>query len=346
MKNILLSIIFAVCCLLLNAQDIHFSQFNNAPLTMNPALTGAFNGTHRITANYKSQWFSIDRTYLTYGISYDMGLLRNKLNVGFLGLGIQVFNDVAGANKMGLMQENLSLAYHLPLNKQNILSAALQSGFSQRRTDNETMEWASQYDPTSVDGHNAAFASGEPMSFSNINYGEVSAGLLWTYNKSSATLSSNDAKKVQLGIALYHINRPKQTYFEGIDKRLFMKMAVHFTSFIGFTNSNFALVPSAVWYRQGPCNEILAGTLFRFNLNGASKYTSFVRETALSIGAYYRVNDAVIAAAQFEWKNFLLGVSYDVNTSGLSSASKYAGGLEVALRYQFPLNNAKNSSMF
>lgn len=346
MKKIIFIILLIQACFGLNAQDIHFSQFNNAPLTMNPSLTGAFNGSHRIIANYKSQWYNIDHTYLTYGISYDMGILRTKMNGGFLGIGLQVFNDVAGANKMGLMQENLSVAYHLPLNKQNLLSAGIQTGFSQRRTDNATMQWASQYDASAPEGYNAAIVSGEPMSFSNINYGEVSAGMLWSYNKSSATLSSNDNKKVQLGIALYHINRPKQTYFEGIDKRLFMKMSVHFNSFIGFKNSNFALVPSAVWYRQGPCNEILAGTLFRFNLNGASKYTSFVRETALSIGGFYRVNDAVVVEAQFEWKNFLLGVSYDVNTSGLSNATKYAGGLEVALRYQFPFADSKNNSLF
>jgi type IX secretion system PorP/SprF family membrane protein len=346
MKKLIIAIIIAAFGSSLSAQDIHFSQFNNTPLTINPALTGAFNGSHRLIANYKSQWWSIDKTYLTYGLSYDLGILRNKMGGGFLGLGLQIYNDMAGVNKMGLTQENISLAYHLPLNKSNLLSVGLQSGFTQRRTDNANMEWASQYDPSFADGHNAALNSGEPMSFSNINYGEVSAGILYSFNKSSSTLSSSDNKKFQMGVALYHINRPKQTYFEGINKRLFMKMAVHMNAFIGFKNSNFALVPSAIWYRQGPCNEILAGTLFRFNLNGASHYTGFVRETALSIGGYYRVNDAVIAAVQFEWKNFLLGMTYDVNTSSLSSASKYAGGLEVSLRYQFPMPDVKNNALF
>jgi type IX secretion system PorP/SprF family membrane protein len=345
MKKII-TVLFAIgCSYLCSGQDIHFSQFNNAPLSLNPALTGAFNGKHRIAANYKSQWYNIEKTYLTYGLSYEIGILRNNAKSGFLGIGVQFYNDVAGANKMGLMQENLSIAYHLPLNNRNLLSAGIQSGFSQRRINTESMQWASQYDPSFSNGYNAAMTPGEPAAFGNKNYGEVSAGLLWTYTKQNSAASANDAKKVQLGIALYHINRPKQTYFDINDKKMFMKMAIHASSYIGFWNTSIALVPSAVWYKQGPSNEILAGTLVRFGLNGTSNIGT-KKETALSVGAYYRVNDAVIAAAQFEWRNFLLGVSYDVNVSGLSSASKYLGGLEVALRYCIPLPDAKNSSLF
>lgn len=346
MKKIIFALLFSGIVFALPAQDIHFSQFNHAPLSLNPANTGAFNGLHRIVANYKSQWNSIDHTYLTYGLSYDVGLLRNRLNGGILGIGIQLFNDLSGANKMGLTQENLSIAYHLPLSRTNMLSVGLQSGFSQRSIKSGNMQWASQYDPSSANGYNQALASGEPMTFGNYNYGEVSAGLLWSYNKGGTTLSSNNAKKFQMGLALYHINRPKQTYFDVLDKQLFMKMALHASGFFGFNNTNLAIAPSAVWYRQGPSNEIVAGNLFRFNLNGASRYTGFVRETALSFGAYYRVNDAVIAAAQFEWNGFLLGVTYDVNTSDLSGATKYAGGLEVALKYVVPLPDAKNNSLF
>lgn len=345
-KYIITLIILSLAVIPATAQDIHFSQFNNAPLSLNPATTGAFNGVHRISANYKSQWQSIDKTYLTYGLSYDAGLLRGRLNGGIFGIGIQVYHDVSGANKMGLTQENLSIAYHLPLSRSNMLSVGIQGGFTQRSLNPDEMQWGSQYDPTAANGYNPNQSAGTSLAFGSYNFGEVSAGLLYTFNKAGATLSSQDVKKFQLGIALYHINQPKQTYFDIKDKRLFMKMAVHANGFFGFKNTNVAFVPSAVWYHQGPCNEILAGTLFRFNLRGSSRYTGFVRETALLFGGYYRVNDAVIAAMQFEWNNFLLGVSYDINTSGLSGATRYAGGVEVALRYQFPLPDVKNNSLF
>ena len=35
-----------------NAQDPNFSQFFASPLTLNPALTGKFDGTFRVAGNY------------------------------------------------------------------------------------------------------------------------------------------------------------------------------------------------------------------------------------------------------------------------------------------------------
>ncbi len=329
----------------LAGQDLHFSQYNQAPMSLNPALTGAFNGKHRIGANYKSQWYHISEAYLTYGIAYDLGILRNSGKGGFLGIGLQFYNDVAGVNKLGTMQENLSVAYHLPVSSRNIISAGLSGGFTQRSIRKDKMQWASQYDPAYSDGFNPALTPGEPAPFGTMNVGDFSAGLLWTYSKPATAAGENNAKKVQAGWALYHINRPKQTYYDIADKKMFMKMALHVNSYIGFWNTSLALVPSAVWYHQGPSNEILAGALLHIGLSGPS-LAGTQRETSLSLGAYYRINDAVIACAQFEYRNFLLGLSYDVNTSELSAASKYLGGLEVSLRYCVPLPESKNSSLF
>jgi type IX secretion system PorP/SprF family membrane protein len=328
------------------AQDIHFSQFNNAPLTLNPALAGAFSSDHRIIANYKSQWRNIAHSYMTYGLSYDLGILKGKLNGGILGLGIQLFNDQAGVNKMGLTLANISLAYHLPVNHHNLLSTGIQGGFGQRRIDQSNMQWDNQYDPNSNDGFNASLPSGETMGFKSKFYGDISAGMLWSYNSQANSLSSNDCKKVSAGIALFHINRPKQAFSDLADSKLFMRIALHINSFIGFQNSNFAVLPSGVWYNQGPSNYIMLGSLFRYRLVDPSKFTGFISETALALGCHYRWGDAVIITGQFEWKNFLLGISYDVNISELTSASKGAGGLEVALRYITPLFNNKYKSLY
>ena len=62
----------------ISGQDIHFSQFNNTPLIINPALTGVFNGNHRVFLNYKDQWRSIGAPYKTYAISYDVVLFKEK----------------------------------------------------------------------------------------------------------------------------------------------------------------------------------------------------------------------------------------------------------------------------
>ncbi len=47
-------------------QDIHYSQFHNAPFNINPALTGVSRGDIRVMGNFRTQWQSVPLDYLTY----------------------------------------------------------------------------------------------------------------------------------------------------------------------------------------------------------------------------------------------------------------------------------------
>ena len=42
------------------AQDIHFSQYYNMPLTTNPAMTGLVNGEFRVQGIYRNQWWNTE----------------------------------------------------------------------------------------------------------------------------------------------------------------------------------------------------------------------------------------------------------------------------------------------
>lgn len=327
------------------AQDVHFSQFNNSPMIINPALTGAFNAEHRIIANYRTQWGSIAKPYTTYALSYDVGLLKSS-HAGFLGIGLQLFADQAGDLKMGIMQANLSVAYHVAIAKNHFLTAGIQGGYSQRSIKESGMMWDSQYDPNSEGGYNSSLPSNETMNFNSFGIGDFSGGILYSFNNGATNMASNDQIKGNVGLAVFHINQPKKTFTNFEPKKLFIKYAVHTNLHFGIPGTFLSLVPSGMMYVQGPAREILAGMLFRFRLQESSKYTNFVSETALSVGAHYRFGDAIVVTGQFEIKNWLLGVSYDVNISKLAAASKSMGGLEVCLRYMTPIFKQTDKSLY
>ena len=49
-----------------HAQDAQLSQFDAAPILLNPALTGMYEGSDfRMSSNLRSQWNSIGNTFLT-----------------------------------------------------------------------------------------------------------------------------------------------------------------------------------------------------------------------------------------------------------------------------------------
>src|SRR5664279_6425741 len=57
--------LMASCFVTVCAQDLHFSQFFNAPLLRNPALAGIFTGDYRIQGVYRDQWNSLTNAYRT-----------------------------------------------------------------------------------------------------------------------------------------------------------------------------------------------------------------------------------------------------------------------------------------
>src|SRR3954463_8647895 len=127
------------------AQDMHFSQFNEQPALMNPALTGALK-RYRISMGYKNQWRKVSDPYKTFGVSLDGKILKGKWrvedmsplthrnqNIGRLGGGLSIYRDVAGAGDMSLTQINGSLAAFLPTGHWSFLSVGLQAGMNMKR---------------------------------------------------------------------------------------------------------------------------------------------------------------------------------------------------------------------
>jgi len=319
-------------------QDIHFSQFNNSPLTLNPASVGVFNGDIRAILNYKSQWKQVSEPFKTYAFSFDAGLLKKKWQNGWIGLGVSVFNDQAGASKMSLTQGNLSVSSVLGIAEGHTLSVGIQAGMAQRKVDYSGLQWDSQYDGMHYD---AGISPGENLATNSFSFQDYSTGLLWSFGKGEMYSTANDAVKANLGLAMFHVNKPVQDFL-GTKDKLYSKYVIHGMFFKGIKNTKTSLIPSAAVFMQGKSKEILAGLMVKYNLKEASKYTGTIKSSAVYLGGYYRFGDAIAICAQFEVDRYFVGISYDVNMSGLTTVSKGLGGLEIALRFITPNPAAGN----
>ncbi len=338
MKFTLLFIVFSSFFSCIFSQDIHFSQYYNLPLVVNPALTGAFNGDQRVSLNFKDQWKNVGTPYRTYALSFDMGLMKKKWEKSFLGAGLLVYKDVAGNAKLGTTQISLSVSSFVSLGENQKISAGLQGGFVQKSLLAQNQSWDSQYDPSKTNGWNSSLSSNEiNTSYNKINLGDLSGGLQWTYSLGDATLSSNDKKSLNAGVAFHHITRPEQNFSSsGAMDKMYSKIAAHAGAFIGIKNFHIAVLPSFLFLMQGPSREINFGTLIRYTIKEESRFTGIFKETAVAVGGYARAKDAFVPAMQIEYANYAIGLSYDVNTSPLRSATKGNGGIEISLRYINP----------
>ncbi|MBN4072231.1 PorP/SprF family type IX secretion system membrane protein [Flavobacteriales bacterium AH-315-E23] len=352
MKNRYRILLITGFALILNssiAQDIHFSQFYETPLLINPAMAGVIPGDIRVILNYKDQWGSVmSFPYRTTLISYDMGLFKKKWKKVHLGAGFLAFNDKAGKSEFGTTQVNFSLSGIVPLDLHHTISAGLQGGFAQRSISYTDLNWGDQFDGT---GPNLPTEETGDYNTEPFLYGDFSAGVTWNYIKSAKTLSSNDEFKANAGIAFFHINKPKQQYYANDIEKLYSKLALHGKVYIGLKNTPLAVVPTLLYYQQGTSSEVIAGTMIRYMITEESKYTGFIKESAISFGGHIRVGDAFIPSVLLEIANFGLGISYDVNISGLKKVSYGKGGFEISLRYINPSpfrygRGTKSGSMF
>ena len=89
---------------------------------------------------------------------------------------------------------------------------------------------------------------------------------------------------------------------------------------------------------QGGDRLAQGGFLYSHNFD----HTGDNARLSLSGGAVYRWKDALIPVVKINTEKLSIGLSYDVNTSKLKTASNYRGGFELTLSY-IDLWNGKNS---
>lgn len=338
--NCILNALLCVFAANTYAQDIHFSQFDMSPLTLNPSTAGAFKDIIA-TTNFRDQWKSVSNPYKTFAISYDMKILKDRYQNSVFGIGINVFNDRAGDGSLNTAQANISIASHLKINEHQSLSAGIQGGFGQRSINFSSLTWDNQFNGFAYD---ASLPSNEPMASNSFLYPDLGAGVLWQYKKREMYMSGNDDVRSSIGFSVSHVNKPKFSFYPTTNNFLYMKYVLHGNLWYGIKGTSVSFVPGFIFYRQGPAQEIQAGSLISYTLSENSRYTSFVAHRTIAAGAYYRWNDAVVIATLLEMANYAIGISYDVNVSALRKASYGRGGFEISLRYVFPANGISDAA--
>jgi len=343
----------AVACMFsgsaLLAQDIHFSQYYETPLLMNPSNAGVFNGDIRAIVNYKNQWKSFGDAYKTGMFSFDGRILKGKWTKLHLGAGLTVYSDKAGKSEFGTTQVLGHLSSVVKLNDKNIISAGLNGGFAQKGIKNTDLEWGNQYDNT-TGGYNGSLNNneGNALLSENFGYADFGAGISWNFTTTPANMTSNERVAVDFGVAIFHLNQPKQKFYLNNVESLYSKMVIHGRSYIGIKHTSFAIIPSFMMFKQESQQEVIVGGLIRFSLSEEAKYTGFIKESAVFLGGHYRIGDAFIPSVYFEMSKFSIGFSYDLTLSQISTATGGAGGVEISLRFinPNPFNNKTGGAMF
>lgn len=323
----------------LYAQDIHFSQFENAFFLRSPALTGVFNGDMRFHSNYRAQWYDVPVSYRTFNAGFEKRFTNDPDAKGFFSGGL-VFNyDTAGDSKLSTTNLGLLGSYTHRLTQNQSITAGLQLSGYQRSFNTDDLKWDEQYNGKNYE---PSLSANESALFDDqtILYGDFSAGLNWHYKSQKSKSYGNGAPRtsrttIDLGGGWFHINEPKQSFFDVDDVKLKARYSLYGLGVFDVSEKVDLLVNLMGQY-QGPYKSHMIGVGGKLHIND-----KLTKELALAFGAGYRFNDgfgqgdAIYPYMQFYMKSWQFGLSYDINISDFEVATGGLGGPEFSVIYTF-----------
>ena len=320
MKRYILIIFLLVVMKSLNAQDPSFAQFFSSPLNINPALTANINADWRLISNFRDQWIGPSSPYVTGTVSFDTKVMQNKApNVSesnFIGLGGMLMFDRAMSGVVKSTYASLNLSYNIKLSETEYYTERLAMGFGaiygRRDIDFTRVDFEEQFTGF---GFNRNLPTGETALSNMKPYVSASAGV--TY--SATTEKSN----FDVGVAAFHLNKPRQTFLKDDKEFLPMRKVAH-ANFETFINERTVFNANAIYQFQKEANYLSVGGAMGY-------YVDNTAETMVTAGLWYWSKNALIPYVGLAYKDFQVGISYDITTSKLNQASRKPSSWELSL---------------
>lgn len=322
MKQILKHIGIA-CGMLLSlysgAQDLHFSQFFNSPLTTNPANTGFIpDGDYRLGVQFRDQWSSVMTIpYKTMSAFGDVQVMKDRFENGWLGIGAVMLRDVAGSGNLTSNKVYGSVAYHQMLGLASLLSMGFNVGYASKTINVTNLKFPDQFDGKFFDNK---LPTSVALARPSVGYLDLQAGMNYAYFPTENIY-------LNTGFSVHHINKPRESFFDAVGPGIDNRVPRRYIAFLNgsfMVNDQWIINPNAYFTSQAKVSQVVVGANAHYNLSGNG-------ENVLIGGLYYRHKDAVIPMIGLGYKDYAFTFSYDATISTMRNFNNTRGAFEFSL---------------
>lgn len=325
MKKYIHIYILMLACLGLQAQDVHYSQYDVIKQKFNPALMGDMDYTYQLGADYRHQWLDFDYKYLTLQAEA-MGKMQSGALRNLCG-GVYFYYDEISKTGLSNFSVAVSGAYPIVVKNHN-LSVGVQLGMIQRKVDLSSRTFPDQWQyETGTFTQN--LPNNESFDALNKTMFDMSAGLSWTWKSKLG--------KLRTGAAFYHLNQPKDV-LAGNNNRLRMSYGGHLSYAFYLKKGKYVLEPKVRYQNTANASEMLFGLEGNIVFNPKSvDYLS----SALILGCYGRGGiernyDAVIPFVGYRFRRLQVIVSDDLHLGKFANDFGTRQSIELSLVYVIP----------
>ena len=300
-----------------SAQDLHFSQFFNSPLSTNPANTGFIpDADYRMGAHYRNQYSNImNSPYKTMSVFGDAQVFRDKFENGWMGFGFLALTDVAGSGSLKSTKLYGSVAYHQMMGSSSLLSGGFNVGYVNKRIDVSGLKFPDQFDGHFFDSNLPTLVM---LDNTSVTYLDIQAGINYAF-------FPNDDIYINAGYSIHHVNKPKESFFNENNEDGFIPMRhIGFVNAIIKVNDRLILKPNIFYTNQVNASSLEFGSLANINLSEKG-------EKQFIAGCYYRWKDAEMPMLGFQLNQLQFTFSYDATISTLKNFNQYRGAAEFSV---------------
>lgn len=314
-KHLLLVLSLVCIHAITKAQDVHFTQFNAAPLTINPSNTGNYDGFWRLSSNYRNQWRVLNIPFHTFSLAFDKKISPKSKNFAY---GLMVLTDQSGEANINFKKIFGSIGIHLG-SDQSRFSIGIQPGFIIKTIDLNGLTFPAQYDP-SIGVFNGDLATNEPKPKESLAYPDVNLGVSWR--------KTSERSIFNIGFALYHLLTPQESFW-GNDYTIPLRKVIH-TSFNFNINDKVSLIPKLLFMEQNKASELVVGSYLAHAIPKNQQGINSLFFGVMTRTGFNRTTDAIMAVMGANLDRWDIGLSYDFNISPLQESTNRRGAYEIS----------------
>lgn len=328
MKRFLHVFLFVAIAGALSAQDLHYSQFYNSPLNINPGKTGIFNGDKRFMLSYRNQWTNVV-PWRTFSGSYDKKFYPKRGDSdNFFSGGILInYDKQENQSDLTLFNLNLTGSYTWVFNESNIFTGGLLLGYAQRAIDPTSRTWDKQWNGSQFDPDGPK----ELTEVQDVSFMETGLGFNYRWQRNRRT-------KLDLGLGIFHLFEPNIAFLDGDDITLPRRFSLTGQGSIELAEK-FDLQLNAMGQFQGKYRE--------FQFSGLGKiYVNQQRgnELEVHLGLGYRAADypSLFPIFAIQYKNRFYGsINYDLDLSGFADDHPLKRPSTIELHFNYIITDVK-----
>lgn len=314
---------------MLQAQGVHFTYFQFAPQSVNPAQIGAFQGTYRAFGIFRDQFQGGGvNGFRTFEVSVDAPIINGFRKQDWIGVGLSMNVDSRGVLSLRDTYSRIGASYHFSLDKKqtSVITLGAQLMSISRRFNAADVRGVTRFqlensinnptDPDIISFQNTGGGGETGDQNPRASFSDWVGGLSYT-NK-----GKNNSFTVGFALSGF-LNA--NTSFKGFEDAP-AKYSL-FGQYVAKINKKMTIEPAFFTQFRRDASEITANTMLGMKIKEDS-------DTVLKLGLGARTGTfSGQFLAGFEHNGWKAGVSFDLPVDGYAKAPGLDNSFEIGIGY-------------